>query len=142
MEHAFWDSSALVPLCVKQQATPVVAALSARFGLAVWWSTPVEIRSAFARLVRTGRLTGVGHAQAVIALDRMRQAWQEVEPNEQLRDLAERLIDRFTLKAADAQQLAAALVWCLNRPQGRAFISGDAQLLYAARQLGFKAIEA
>jgi hypothetical protein len=46
------------------------------------------------------------------------------------------------LKAADAQQLAAALAWCIGRTKGRAFISGDSQLLDAARQLGFHAVEA
>jgi len=51
-------------------------------------------------------------------------------------------VDRFPLKAADAQQLAAALTWCLGRTKGRALISGDSQLLDAARQLGFHAVEA
>jgi len=46
------------------------------------------------------------------------------------------------LKAADAQQLAAALVWCIGRTKGRVFISHDSQLLDAARLLGFQAVEA
>jgi predicted nucleic acid-binding protein len=142
MEFAFWDSSSLVPLCVKQRATPAARALSARYGMAVWWSTSVEMRSAFARLLRMGQLTATGHVQAQIALDRMRSVWQEMHPSEELREQAERLVDRFPLKAADAQQLAAALAWSLGRPKGRAFISGDGQLLDAVRQLGFQAIEA
>jgi predicted nucleic acid-binding protein len=72
----------------------------------------------------------------------MRSDWREVDPSESLREQAERLVDRFPLKAADAQQLAAALTWCIGRPKGRAFISGDGQLLDAAKQLGFHAIEA
>jgi predicted nucleic acid-binding protein len=71
----------------------------------------------------------------------MRSDWLEIDPSEPLREQAERLVDRFPLKAADAQQLAAALVWCLNRPKGRVFISGDSQLLDAAGQLGFHAVE-
>jgi predicted nucleic acid-binding protein len=141
MEPAFWDSSALVPLCVIQEATTAVEALSAIYAMVVWWSAPVEIRSAFARLLRMRQLTLSGHVEAQGTLDRMRRAWQEIYPSELLREQAERLVDRFPLKAADAQQLAAALSWCLNRPQGRAFISGDSQLLDAARQLGFQAIE-
>ena len=58
-----------------------------------------------------------------------------------LRDDAESFVDRFQLKAADAQQLAAANIWALGRPIGRFFLSGDTQLLEAARQLGFQAIE-
>jgi predicted nucleic acid-binding protein len=142
MEYAFWDASALVPLCVKQRATPVVEALSTQYRLAVWWSTPVEMLGAFARLVRMGQLTPNGQVQAQITLDRMRSEWREIEPSEQLREQAERLVDRFPLKAADAQQLAAALTWCMGRTKGRVFISGDSQLLDAARQLGFQAVEA
>jgi hypothetical protein len=37
---------------------------------------------------------------------------------------------------------AAALIWCIGRPKGRSFISGDSQLLDAARQLGFLAVAA
>jgi len=142
MDYAFWDSSVLVPLCVKQRATPAVQALNAQYRMVVWWSAPVEMRGAFARLVRMGQLTSNEHVQAQVRLDRMRSIWQEVYPSEPLREQAERLVDRFPLKAADAQQLAAAIVWCGGRTKGRAFISGDSQLLDAARQLGFHAIEA
>jgi predicted nucleic acid-binding protein len=141
MDYAFWDASALVPLCVTQRATPVVEALSAQFRMAVWWSTPVEIRGAFARLVRMGQLTPNGLVQAQVTLEGLRSVWREVDPSEQLREQAERLVDRFPLKAVDAQQLAAALVWCIGRPRGRVFVSGDSQLLDAARQLGFQVVE-
>lgn len=142
MEDAFWDSSALVPLCVLQQSTPVVEGLSRKYRVTVWWSTSVEIRSAFARLARMGHLTPNGQVQAQFELDRFRRVWREVYPSEPLREQAERFVDRFPLKAADAQQLAAAMAWCIGRPKGRAFISGDGQLLDAARQLGFQGMEA
>jgi predicted nucleic acid-binding protein len=141
MEPAFWDSSSLVPLCVKQRATPVVEAFCQRYGMIVWWAAPIEIRSASARLLRMGQLTSSEHVVAQVRLDELRSEWSEVHPDEALRDQAERLVDRFPLKAADAQQLAAAMAWCLNRPRSRVFISGDSQLLDAARQLGFQMIE-
>ena len=131
----------MVPLCVVQRASAAAQTLSESYEIAVWWSAPVEIRGAFARLLRMRQLTPNGHVQALMTLDGMRRLWREVHPSEQLREQAERLVDRFPLKAADAQQLAAAMTWCLNRPRGRAFISGDSQLLDAARQLGFQAIE-
>ena len=142
MDYAFWDSSTLVRLCVQRQATPAALALSKQYQMAVCWSAPVEVRGAFARLVRMGQLSPNEHVQAQIRLDRMRSDWLEVDPSEPLREQAERLVDRFPLKAADAQQLAAALAWCLGRPKGRVFISGDSQLLDATRQLGFQAVEA
>jgi len=72
-------------------------------------------------------------------MDQLRQSWAEVLPSRQLRDEAESFVDRFQLRAADAQQLAAAYVWCLGQTRGRVFLSGDIQLLEAALQLGFQA---
>jgi predicted nucleic acid-binding protein len=142
MEPAFWDSSSLVPLCVEQTATPIAEAMSRKYGMFVWWAAPVEVRGAFARLLRMGQLTSNGHVQAQVVLDELRAKWREISPGQALRDQAERLVDRFPLRSADALQLAAALAWCSGRPKGRAFISGDSQLLDAARQLGFQATRA
>jgi predicted nucleic acid-binding protein len=142
MERAFWDSSSLVPLCVRQSATPKAQSVDVKDPKAVWCRAPIEMQGAFARLLRIGQLTTSGQVQAQVRLDHLRRDWQEVEPSEELRERAEELVDRFPLKAADAFQLAAAWKWCLGRPRSRAFICGDAQLLSAARQLGFQGIEA
>jgi predicted nucleic acid-binding protein len=89
-----------------------------------------------------GQLTSSEHVGAQVRLEELRSKWREVFPNDELRERAEHLVDRFPLKAADALQLAAALAWCLGRPIGRSFISGDRQLLEAAKQLGFQALQA
>ena len=125
-----------------QLATPVAQALSLRYSMNVWWAAPIEIRGAFSRLLRMGQLTSSEHVGAQVRLDELRSEWREVFPTEDLRERAERLVDRFPLKAADALQLAAALAWCLNLPKGRVFISGDRQLLDAAKQLGFQTLPA
>ncbi len=142
MEPAFWDSSALVPLCVQKQTSAIVRRLLRQHEMVVWWSTPVEMRSAFARLLRTGQLTPSEHVSAGQALEQLRRAWRELQPTDRLRADAETLVDRFPLKAADAFQLAAALTWASGKPRSRVFISGDTQLLQAARQCGFQAVEA
>jgi predicted nucleic acid-binding protein len=141
MECAFWDSSSLIPICIDQLSTPEARALELKYRMAVWWCAPVEIRGSFARLVRVGKLTSNGQVQALVVLDRLRREWAEIEPSGELRIRSEEIIDRFSLKAADAFQLAAAWVWCLGRPRNRPFIAGDKQLLEAARQLGFNGIE-
>jgi len=141
VEPAFWDSSALVPLCVQRQASTVLRRLVQRYEMVVWWSTPVEMRSAFARLRRMGQLTPSELIAAGQAMDQLRRAWREIQPTEQLRAEAETLLDSSPLTAADALQLAAALAWTLRKPQGRVFISGDAQLLEAAQQSGFRTVE-
>jgi uncharacterized protein len=142
MEPAFWDSSSLVPLCVKQRGTPNAHALSQQYSMIVWWAAPVEIRGAFARLLRMSQLTSSEHVGAQIRLVELHSKWREISPEKPLRDQAERLVDRFPLRAADALQLAAALAWCSGHPRDRAFISADAHLLDAALQLGFQTVEA
>jgi hypothetical protein len=66
---AFWDTSALVPLCVQQQPSPAVRRLLEQHEIAVWWGTPVEMRSAFERLLRTDQLTAPEHATAGTRLE-------------------------------------------------------------------------
>ena len=44
--------------------------------------TPVEVRSAFARLVRDGRLTSPQRATAVRLLDQLRRSWDEILPTQ------------------------------------------------------------
>jgi len=100
------------------------------------------VRSAFARLLRMGHATPAQFSAAQVDLAQLRMSWREVLPSLALRDQAELFVDRFQLKAADAQQLAAAYDWVLGSPAGRVFIAGDVQLLDAARQLGFQAIPA
>jgi hypothetical protein len=88
-----------------------------------------------------GLLSPAENLSAQAGLDELRRSWREMQPSEALREQAESLLHRFPLKAADSLQLAAALAWCLGRAKGRVFISGDSQLLDAARHLGFSAIE-
>jgi predicted nucleic acid-binding protein len=63
--------------------------------------------------------------------------WTEIQPGEVLRERALRLLASHNLRAADALQLAAALVWAEERPAGRIFICLDARLREAARLDGF-----
>jgi predicted nucleic acid-binding protein len=137
---AFWDTSALVPLCVQQGPSPSVQQMLGQHDIAVWWATPVEMRSAFERLLRMGQLTAAEHAAAGARLERLRRAWRELQPSEVLRAQAEAFLRSYPLRAADALQLAAAWTWCSGIPQDYVFISGDYQLLEAARQAGFQIV--
>ena len=140
MTPAFWDTSALVPVCVQQQPSPAVRQLLEEHEIAVSWATPVEMRSAFERLLRMNQLSGLEHAAAGVRLDKLRRGWRELQPSEVLRSQAEAFLISYPLRAADALQLAAAWIWCSGNAQTCAFISGDAQLLEAARQVGFQIV--
>ena len=135
---AFWDSSAIVPLCCAQAGTAQGRRLVADLGpIVAWWGTPVEARSAFARLVRDGGLTSVQRATAVKLLDQLRRSWDEILPTEAVRVIAGSLPDDYSLRAGDAWQLAAALVWCRERPRRRPFVCLDKRLAKAASDMGF-----
>lgn len=134
---AFWDTSALVPLCAHQGITPRVVALYRNYGVVVWWATPVEIASALRRLVRMKQLVPDDWATSRRLAGDLAESWRVVQPSNFLRAGAAQLVDRYDLKAADALQLAAALEWCENIPQDRVFLATDSRLREAAVLSGF-----
>ena len=134
---AFWDASALVPLCVGQSTTPRAIALYKTYEAVVWWATPVEIASALARLGRMKQLDSSDWARARQLAAALADAWFVIQPSEGLRAKATQLLDRHDLRAADALQLAAALEWCQDAPQSRVFLTADQKLREAAILTGF-----
>jgi len=136
---AFWDASALVPLCVHQSITPRAIALYKSYEVVVWWATPVEIASALARLVRMRRLDSTQWTKARRLANELADVWYVIQPSDALRAKATQLVDRYDLRAADSLQLAAALEWCEDAPQGQAFLTADHRLREAAMLSGFDA---
>ena len=134
---AFWDASALVPLCVRQSITPRVVSLYKSYEAVVWWATPVEIASALARLARMKQLDTNDWARSRRLAEDLAEAWSVIQPSDALRAKAYQLVDRHDLRAADALQLAAALGWCEDVPQGRVFLTADEKLREAAVLSGF-----
>jgi predicted nucleic acid-binding protein len=134
---AFWDSSALIPLCVQQNQTERATALFADHGVVVWWSTPIEIVSGLTRLLRM-REIGPDDFQAGKQLAQIiARTWRLVEPSEQIAHQARVLLELYPLSAADAAQLAAALEWCEGNPKGDVFLTFDQRLREAAGLAGF-----
>jgi hypothetical protein len=127
----FWDSSA-------ERLTPSVRRLYAHDPVMfAWWATEIECTSALARRQRLGQLREDIVAEAVARLSALRAAWHEVEPGEDVRESAERLVRVHDLRTADALQLAAAVFAAEARPSTLEFVSLDDRLLTAARRDGF-----
>jgi hypothetical protein len=140
-EPSFWDTSALVPICVQQAPSKKVRQFLQSSLPVVWWGTPVEIHSAIARMYRdrvidAAEKDGAAARAAIIA-----QNWKEILPADPLRELARDLLDSYPLRAADSLQLAAALTWCRKHPRGKTFVCGDQRLLQAASSAGFSIVE-
>lgn len=134
----FWDSSAIVPLCVNEPVTSTVKAILAKDPYAVvWWATRTECLSALARQTREGGVTSAGERQARQVLETLAKSWTEIQPTDGLRGAAERLLAVHPLRAADAFQLAAALQWCRGQTAGMSIVCFDDRLRDAAHKEGF-----
>ena len=138
---AFWDASALVPLCCWQKQTQTARQARRLFPqMVVWWATRVECISALRRLERAQALGSPEMQHALQELARLQQRWTEIAPLAGICATAERLLGQHSLRAADALQLAAALAWCNAYPQGKTFVCSDDRLLDAAANEGFTVI--
>ena len=139
----FWDSSAIVPLLI---AEPRSAALTEHLSgdpePVVWWATPLECQSA---LQRRHRERPFAAADLAAFADRLRQIVlhaDTIAPTDEVRRRAARLLSFHPLRAADALQLAAALIWCEEQPHGEHFVSLDSRLRDAASREGFSVLPA
>jgi predicted nucleic acid-binding protein len=134
----FWDTSAIVPLCVAEPASRQARGiLEADPSMIVWWATRTECVSAVARRRRDGQLTARAEQQSRQILTALATAWAEILPNESLRARSERLLAVHPLRAADAFQLAAALLWSRGETANHTIFSFDDRLREAALREGF-----
>ncbi len=137
----FWDTSAILPVLVEEPASGAVARELGVDGLVIaWWGTRLECLSAVARRERDGALDPTAVDLAIGRLDDFAAAWSEVEPTERIRAVASRLRRTHPLRAADALQLAAAIVAADGTPAGLPFVTLDARLALAAGREGFPVV--
>ena len=134
----FWDSSALVPLLVPEARSAALTTLIADDKeMTIWWATPLECQSAVQRRHREAPLSAATLAQVTERLRALVELADTVAPTDELRRRAARLVAVHPLRAADALQLAAALIWCEEQPHHEVFVSLDERLSNAARSEGF-----
>jgi predicted nucleic acid-binding protein len=134
----FWDSSAIVPLLVREEtsAACLTALETSPRDMIVWWGSVTECVSALCRREREGALSSDQSTFALSRLRKLQDAWIEVEPVDRVRRIATRLLRVHPLRAADALQLAAALVVSAEDPSCVEFLTLDARLSEAASKEG------
>jgi predicted nucleic acid-binding protein len=106
----------------------------------VWALSSIEVASALARKRRDGGLDRARFATAKRRLTKLETVWNEVAQYDAVRARARRLLEAHGLRAADALQLAAALVVVEDRTAGVEMVTFDARLADAAEKEGFVAI--
>jgi predicted nucleic acid-binding protein len=137
----FWDSSAIIPLCLRESTSEAVKGLlKSEEDMVVWWTTRIECLSALSRRHREKTLSSSDNLKARAILSALAEAWSEVQPTEMIRQRAERLLSIHPLRAADALQLAAALIWAQENPRGLALVCLDHNLREAALREGFSVL--
>jgi len=137
----FWDSSALVAIAVDEKATRSVRDLSREDPeLMVWILSEVEITSALWRRRRANELKEIVRADAQRQMDLTLSNAVTVADVPAVVRRARRLLASHTLRAADAMQLAAALLACEDEPSRLPFVTIDDRLADAAAREGFTVV--
>jgi predicted nucleic acid-binding protein len=137
----FWDSSAIIPLCLKEKRSETMKVLMKDDeDIVVWWTTRIECLSALSRRQREGVLQSGDEAKARAVLSTLAATWSEVQPTETVRLRTERLLSIHPLRAADALQLASSLIWAQETPRGLGFVCLDQNLREGALKEGFSVL--
>jgi predicted nucleic acid-binding protein len=108
--------------------------------MVLWWATPVECAAALARIDGEGQVGKPVLEQSRRVLRSLVANASEVHPTEDVRASAENLVSKYTLRAADSLQLAAALFWRQGYTAGASFITLDRRLHVAAALEGFRVL--
>lgn len=135
----YWDASALVPLFHQETGSDLVRQwLQEDPVVATWALTRLEVASAVERAARQGVLSFDERRRALAWLDRLAEGWTEVMDLGAVRRRALGLIARHAVKAADAAQLASALLMAESAPSSFAMVCLDRRLAEAADREGIR----
>lgn len=137
----YWDSSAIIPLCIQEPHSHTVRKIARQDPLIVtWWASRIECRSSFARLRRDKIITLEEENRLFQLMGMLAQSWTEILPGEEVRAIAMRLLLAHPLRAADSLQLASALFWSDKLPRDHAFVCLNTRLRDAAYKEGFRVL--
>jgi len=135
----YFDTSALVKLCVLETGTPLAVALwEGADALVTSRIADTEVRAVIASAQRIGRIDAAPAAQAMERWLELREGLWMVEVSQAVSERAGALVDRRPLRAADALHLASALTLAADgaEPDRLLVAAWDRRLAAAARAEG------
>lgn len=133
----FWDASAILPLLVRETGTELSQQwLRADPEVAIWTLTRVELASSIERRAREGSLNRTDRMNLLRRVERIASDAHEVVDVAAVRARALVVLARHALRAADAAQLAAALVIADPDPSSLTMVVLDRRLADAAAREG------
>lgn len=133
----FWDASAIIPLLVREPGTELSQQwLQADPEVVLWTLTRVELASSIERRAREGALNRTDRMNVLKRAERIANDAHEVVDVAAVRARALALLARHALRAADAAQLAAALLIADPDPSSLTMVVLDRRLADAAAREG------
>jgi predicted nucleic acid-binding protein len=137
----YWDPSAIVATLGSQPDPHArISLLEEDPGAVTWWASRIECSSALFRLRRNEEIDERALTQALRKLQMFFESCFEVAPSEEVRKRAIRLLRIHPLRAADALQLAAALMASREDPSSLSLVTNDEKLKHAAETEGFEVL--
>ncbi|HNA80246.1 MAG TPA: type II toxin-antitoxin system VapC family toxin [Turneriella sp.] len=138
----FWDSSAVVPLIVREASSEKLLQIyQSDPEMLVWWATELECVSAICRRERDANVHA-GHASSAFGrLKRLAETWHEVQAGDRVKATARRLLRTHNLRTADALQLAAAVTISQGDSSRITFLTLDDRLRVAAEREGLAIVD-
>ncbi len=137
----FWDASALFPLLIREPGTELSQQwLQEDPEVALWTLTRVELASSIERRAREGALHRTERATLLQRAARIASDAHEVIDVAAVRARALAVLARHALRAADALQLAAALLVADPDPSSLAMVVLDRRLADAAAREGLNVL--
>ncbi len=137
----YWDASALLPLLVEEPGTALVRGWLEEDGeVCTWGWTHVELASAIERRSREDRLSSAMRQNVLRQVAVLMSHLHEVTDLLAVRKRALPLLARYPLRAADAAQLAAALVVSDPEPASLEFVCLARRLADAASREGMQVL--
>jgi uncharacterized protein len=137
----FWDTSAVVPLLIREEdSRERQAEFENTARMVVWWATYIEGVSALCRREREGNIDSQTFQAALNRLKALADQWITVSPSQLILSRSERMLRIHPLRAADAIQLAAAILASRDEPGDSTFHTADSRLAEAAEKEGFTVV--
>ena len=137
LKDAYWDSSALVPLCISQPQSAKARVFYDRYRIVAWWATQVEMMAQLYRLEKMGQLSRDQCLAGKRLAQEISRKWISVGSSPSNAVEACSLLELYPLRASNALQLSVALEACEHKPQDYTFVTADQRLAEAARRSGF-----
>lgn len=101
----------------------------------------LELHSAFAVAVRSGRLATILQPKLWQQVEKDQAHWTLLEISAEVRQAAQQLIETYPLRSLDAIHVASAQVFSKRLRRPLLFVSGDKRQINAAATMGFETKE-